>query len=160
MVLKEGVKRAHEQLIPKEQGVIQVRNGWANCNKMNITNKQIAYWVTALGAVMFLFQIHQISGLEEEAAVWQSQVNAHNNPGADTYCRAFFDGFTFGAFSHGNIFAEGDKLRQEGKQLEDQGASIGSRYESAVSYRNWGLGIAIGGILYIWMVKKSPQINH
>ena len=121
-------------------------------------NLQIAYLVAALGAAMFLYQIHQISKLNEEASVWRSQSDAHDNPGAGTYVRAFFDGFTLGAFANGDIFSEANKSEREGRQLDALRASIVSRYGTAVSYRNWGFIISIfAGWVAYKLRKNTPK---
>jgi hypothetical protein len=120
-------------------------------------NSQIAYWVAAFGAVMFVYQIHEISGLEEAAAVWRSQVDAHNNPGVGTYFRAFFDGFTLGAFSQGDVFSEAHKSEREGKQLEATRAALLARYQQAVSYRNWGLAIGVGGVVVGMALERKSR---
>ena len=103
---------------------------------------------------MFLYNIRQISNLEEEAVVWRSQVDAHNNPGATTYMKAFFDGLTLGAFSNGDIFAESHKSQNEGAALEMKRISILNRYQDAVSNRNWGLGIGAVGLVAVWLTRK------
>jgi hypothetical protein len=118
-------------------------------------NHQIAYWVAAFGAVMFLYQIHKISGLNEEAAVLISQADAHNNPGAGSYIRSFFDGLTLGAFADEGIFTEAKKSEREGQYLESARASILSRYGDAVTYRNWGLILGIGGGVVGWILQKK-----
>ena len=112
---------------------------------------------------MFLFQIHQITGIQEEAAVWESKVDSYNNPGASPYIESLFDGLTLGAFSNGNIFAVADKEEAMGQDLKDQWASLVQRNDTATYYRNWGLIIAIGGLIVGKVMKKSamntPQTN-
>ena len=127
-------------------------------NHGTMKNIQIAYLVAAFGVAMFLYQLHQISGLNEEAAVFCAQLNAHNNPGGGTYARAFFDGLTFGAFADEGVFTEAKKSEREGSQLELARVSLISRYENAASYRNWGLIIGIIGIVAVWVLRtKSPN---
>ena len=110
-------------------------------------NHQIAYWMAAIGTLIFLYQVHRISGLNEEAAVLRSQFNAHKNPVTGTYVRAFFDGLTLGAFADEGIFNGAKKSEREDQYLESARASILSRYEDAVSYLNWGLLLAVSGFV-------------
>ena len=116
---------------------------------------QIAYVIAAIGALVFLYQIHQISGLNEEAAVWRSQADALANPGAAPLIRSFVDGLTFGAFADEGIFTESKKMERAGNQLDATRASILSRYNSAVSFRNWGLIIALGAGSVAFMLKRT-----
>jgi hypothetical protein len=116
---------------------------------------QIALIVAVAGAVMFFYQVHQITGLNEEAAAWRSQVDQYNNPGASPFIRAFFDGLTLGAFSDEGIFTESKKIERAGQQLEATRVSIVSRYASAVSSRNWGFVVAAGALITSWVLKKK-----
>ena len=118
-------------------------------------NIQIAYMIAAFGIAMFVYQVHQISGLNEEAAVWRSQADALSNPGAGPFVRSFFDGLTFGAFADEGIFTEGKKMERAGNQLEATRASLLSRYESAVTFRNWGLMLGLGGGFVAYILRKK-----
>ena len=85
---------------------------------MGMKNSHIAFWIAVAGAVFFFYNIHEIHGIEEEAAVWQSNVQANDNPGASSYIKAFFDGATLGAFSNGDIFAEAHNQEKMSAELE------------------------------------------
>jgi hypothetical protein len=122
---------------------------------------QVAYLVAAIAVVTFFYQIHQISGLNEEAAVLVSQIDQHNSLSANSgsFVRAFFDGATLGAFADEGIFTEAKKSEREGSQLNAQRASLFSRYGDAVYYRNAGLVVAIiAGIVGYTIKRKSQNV--
>lgn len=118
-------------------------------------NSHIAFWIAAFGAAMFSYNLHQISAVEDDALAWKAQVEASNNPGVSSYFKAFIDGFTLGATSGGNIFAEQDKQDAMVQQLEVTRLQLLKRYEDAVDYRNWGLGIGIVGGVAGFLFKKK-----
>jgi hypothetical protein len=118
-------------------------------------NSHIAFWIAAASVVVFFYSIHQIHGIEEEASVWESQVEALKNPGTGSYLKAFFDGFTLGEFSNGDIFAEMHNQQKAGQELEAQRLSILSRYEDVTAYRNWGFVIGVGGLIAGYVMKKK-----
>lgn len=120
---------------------------------------QIAFWVSAVGALVFLYNIHQIHGVEEDAAVWEAQVSANNNPGAGSYVEAFFDGFTLGAFSNGDIFAVAHKQDQISQGLETERVTLLNQYNNAVYYRNWGFIIGVGSLLTANVVRKKENVK-
>jgi hypothetical protein len=123
---------------------------------VGVKNSHIAFWIAAFGAVVFCYNFHQINAVDDEALAWKAQVEASSNPGASTLVKAFFDGFTLGAFSNGDVFAEQHKQDAMIQQLEVTRRQLLKRYEDAVDYRNWGLGIGVvAGVAGFWLKKQN-----
>lgn len=127
-----------------------------NCD-MTVTQK----WFVAAAILggLFLYQIHTINRLNEEAAVLQSRIKAFNDPWSApniaTYCKSFFDGFTFGAFAKEGIFTECNKIDRKIGDLRDASASLMSRYQTATLYRNVSFLGALTCIIVAVVLKKK-----
>jgi hypothetical protein len=118
-------------------------------------NSHLAFWIAAIGAGLFFYEIHSIDGLEREIAVWDSKLHANRNPGAGSFLEAFFDGATLGIFSDGDMFAVAHKLENESAELEAERVDLLTRYQQAVSYRNWGLIGCLGGLAVGFYFRKK-----
>ena len=117
-------------------------------------NYHIAIWIAVSGAFMFFYNIHQIDSVEDDAVAWKAQVQA-SNPGAGSYIKAMIDGFTLGATSGGDVFAEQHRQDAVFQQLEATRLQLLKRYDSATTYRNWGLIIAIGSGFMAFLLKRT-----
>jgi hypothetical protein len=118
-------------------------------------NSHIAFWIAAVGVAIFFYNIQQIKAVENDALAWKAQVQASNNPGASSYIKAFIDGLTLGATSGGDVFAEQHKQDAMFQQLEVTRLQLVKRYQDAVDYRNWGLGIGVAGCVAGFLLKKK-----
>jgi len=117
---------------------------------------EVAFWIAAVAGGMFVYQVRAIHGQNEEAAVLLSAWNNNQNPGAGTYVRALFDGFTLGAFADEGVFTEAKKGEREEKQIQGQWADLQSRNQNSVWYRNCGLIVGIIALVAGFRLKKQP----
>lgn len=119
----------------------------------------IAFLVAAIAGAMFIYQVNNITHLDEEAAVLSAQIGHHNSLGAKagSFMRAFFDGLTLGSFAEEGIFTESKKADRESRQLAATRASLLSRYQSASAYRNTGLVTAILAAALGFALKRKAE---
>lgn len=118
----------------------------------------IALLIAAFAGGFFLYQVSQISHLDEEAAVLATKINQLKNPPAGTFVRSFFDGLTLGVFADEGIFSEAKKMEREETQLKAAAASLQSRYRNTSFFRNVGLFITVvAGVIGILLLPKKQK---
>jgi len=116
---------------------------------------ETAFWISALAAGIFLYEVHEIHGQQEEAAVLRSAWHNNQNPGAGTYAKAVFDGLTLGSFADDGIFTEANKSEAESKQIQAKWADLVSRNENSTWYRNLGFIVCIVASVVGFRLKKQ-----
>ena len=118
---------------------------------------ETAFWIAALAAGIFLYQVHAIHGQNKEAAVLIAAYQNNQNPGTGTYVQAFFDGLTFGAFANEGIFTEAKKNERESNQIKAYWANLQSRNADSIWYRNCGFIIGTIALVVGFQLKKKAQ---
>jgi hypothetical protein len=129
-----------------------------------MTTVQKWFVAAAVFGAVFLFQANKIERLKEDATVLGAQIDVVNNPwstqNVNMYCRAFFDGVTWGVFAEEGVFTEANRQDRLYDNLRDRSASLYSRYKTACLYRNASCLGAILALVVAFVVRRKKAKQH
>ena len=124
----------------------------------------ICFLVAGIAALVFLWEVKVIAGLNREYRMLEAKVNEHTDvtsgKNMNHYLKSAFDGFTLGVFAEEGIFTESNKLARYGDALKNAVWSLQFRYETAQAWRNWSLVICLVAIYAGYSsFRPSKRIN-